>query len=604
MTKFITVIFLSGLSLLCACSKAPEVPAPAPESSRQLDSGSVTGFADRFDTWSWLGIPFAQAPVGELRWRAPRPVQPWSGNLQALSYAPMCPQLPIPLVSDTDEPWLGDEDCLYLNISAPQSWSPGDKPLPVMVWMHGGGNTVGSADLYHALRNLAAREQVITVSIHYRLGVLGWFSHPALRQQADNALDASGIFGTLDTIAALQWVQDNIHVFGGDADNVTAFGESAGGMNSFALLLSPLAANLFHRAISQSGLLLTSTVASAENTVDATPPGSENSSAELLLRLLQTDGSAANREQAQQLLTQWDGATIMAYLRGKSPQQLLEHMHGTEMGLYRIPNMLRDGVVLPEGDPLRQMQRGAFNRVPVILGTNRDEMKTMMIRNREYTKLRFGILPRVLDQALYERVTGYGSAMWKALGADEPARAMHAAGHRDIFVYRFDWDALASNWLINYQSLMGAGHSLEIPFTFYDIDNEMTYMPIDVIDNSNIEGAEPLARAMSSYWGQFARAGRPATGTAGDLPRWLPWQTQENYMVLDAQADGGIRLQRGGLDRDGIFQRLAQDKAGLGGPDGVCQAYNSMFGKDGILVFATRCVDQQPCAGAPENFCQ
>jgi para-nitrobenzyl esterase len=199
MTRFSIALLFSGLSLLYACSREPELPTPAPESSRQLSGGTVVGFADRFDTWTWLGIPFAQAPVDELRWRAPRPAQPWEGTLEVLSFAPMCPQLPIPIVNDTDEPWLGDEDCLYLNISAPKSWSPGDKALPVMVWMHGGGNTVGSADLYNAVRNLAAREQVVTVSIHYRLGVLGWFSHPALREQAADDLDASGNFGTLDT---------------------------------------------------------------------------------------------------------------------------------------------------------------------------------------------------------------------------------------------------------------------------------------------------------------------------------------------------------------------------------------------------------------------
>ena len=603
MSKFGIAVLLSGLTLLCACGKAPELPAPAPESSRQLSSGPVVGFADRFDTWTWLGIPYAQAPVGELRWKAPRPAKPWADNLQALSFASMCPQLPIPVVNDTDEPWLGDEDCLYLNVSAPQSWSPGDKTLPVMVWMHGGGNTVGSADLYSAVRNLAAREQVITVSIHYRLGVLGWFSHPALREQAENELDASGNFGTLDTIAALQWVQDNIHAFGGDASNVTAFGESAGGMNAFALLLSPQAKNLFHRAISQSGMLVTSTLASAENPVDATSPGSKNSSTELLLRLLQADGPAADREQAQQQLAQWDSAATMAYLRAKSPQQLLEQMLGSEMGLYPIPNLLRDGVVLPAGDPLQQMTSGRFNRVPVILGTNRDEMKTMMIRNPDFTNPRFGILPRVENQVLYDRVTGYGSAMWKAIGADEPARAMHAAGHEDVFVYRFDWDEMPSNWLIDFQSLLGAGHSLEIPFVFHDTDNEMTYMPLDVIDEDNLAGAQPLARSMSSYWGQFAHTGDPATGRQDDLLRWSRWASQENYLVLDTPADGGLRMHSGGANRASIFRQLAGDDATLGGQAGVCRAYTNLFVGNAIFSFAAVCRQDDSCAGAPQHFC-
>jgi para-nitrobenzyl esterase len=263
---------------------------PAEDSLRQTVNGEVIGFEDRHDTWSWRGIPYAQPPIGDLRWRAPQPALPWEGTLQALEFAPWCPQLPIPVVNDTDEPWLGDEDCLYLNVSAPKSWSPGDELLPVMLWLHGGGNSVGSADLYAAVRNLAHREQVITVSIHYRLGMLGWFRHPALVAEAANEFDASGNFGTLDTIAALQWVRDNIQAFGGDPGNVTVFGESAGGMNTFALLLSPLAKDLFHRAISQSGMLVTSPLASAENAQDAPQPGHVNSSTELLSRLLQADG--------------------------------------------------------------------------------------------------------------------------------------------------------------------------------------------------------------------------------------------------------------------------------------------------------------------------
>ena len=603
MTRFSIAVVLSSLTLLCACSRSPEPPTPAPETSRQLGSGTVVGFADRFDTWTWLGIPFAQPPVGDLRWRAPRPALPWQGTLQALSFAPMCPQLPIPIVNDTDEPWLGDEDCLYLNVSAPRSWSPGDKPLPVMLWMHGGGNTVGSADLYSAVRNLAAREQVVTVSIHYRLGVLGWFSHPALREQAADKLDTSGNFGTLDTIAALQWVRDNIHAFGGDAANVTAFGESAGGMNAFALLLSPLAENLFHRAISQSGMLITSTLASAENAVDAPVPGSKNSSTELLLRLLQADGTAHNREQASQLLARWDSGEIMAYLRDQSPQQLLEQMQDSEMGLYPIPNLLRDGLVLPAADPLQELARGAFNRVPVIFGTNRDEMKTMLLRNPDYSRLRFGLFPVIEDQALYDQVTGYGSAMWKAIGADEPASAMLAAGHRDVYVYRFDWDEVPSNWLMDFQSLLGAAHGLEMPFVFYDVDNEMTYMPIDLIDEDNLASAEPLARSMSSYWSQFALTGGPARGRTNDLADWSRWQADGNYMVFDTSEDGGIRLQDGALDRTDVFRKLARGSAALGGQQGVCLAYTNLFGEDAIFNFSATCRDHSDCAGAPQNFC-
>jgi para-nitrobenzyl esterase len=590
--------------MLAGCDPDPEPHQPAPDSLRQTAEGAVVGFADRGDTWTWLGIPFARPPLGDLRWRAPRPPEPREGTLEALAFGPMCPQLPIPMVDKTGEPWLGDEDCLYLNVSAPRSWTPGDAPLPVMLWMHGGGNTVGSADLYTALRNLAAREQVVTVSIHYRLGVLGWFSHPALRAQADNPLDASGNFGTLDTIAALQWVQGNINAFGGDPGNVTVFGESAGGINTFALLLSPLAEGLFHRAISQSGMLLTVDPSNAENAVDAEPPGHENSSVELLLRLLQEDGLASDRAQAAAVLDQWDDAVILEYLRSKPPQDLLAQMRQSEQGLYPIPTLLRDGMVIPSEDPLLLLQRGRFNRVPVILGTNRDEMKTMMVSNPHYTKLRFGVLPTVPDQELYDRVTAYGSRMWQAIGADEPARAIAASGHEEIFVYRFDWDEAPSNWFMDLQSLLGAGHSFEIPFVFHDIDGEMTYMPLQLIDGENRAYAEPLARSMSSYWGAFAHGGDPGQGSTGDQPRWKRWQDPGRYLVFDTPQGGGVRMREGSLDRSEVFSTLAAAGAELGGQDGVCRAYTELFGEEAIFSFTTACNPEAPCPAEPLRFCR
>jgi len=597
----LTVLFIA--LLLNGCSRQAEPPQAATESLRQLNNGAVVGFADRYDTWSWLGIPFAQAPQGDLRWRAPRPASNWDGTLQALSFSQMCPQMPIPIVNDTDEEWLGDEDCLYLNVSAPRSWSAGDSELPVMVWMHGGGNTVGSADLYSALRNLAAREQVVVVSIHYRLGILGWFSHPAMREQANNKLDASGNFGTLDSIAALQWVAENIHHFGGNADNVTLFGESAGGINTFALLLSPLAQGLFHQAISQSGILMTSTVASAEHSLDDPQPGSINGSTELLLRLIQSDGKAANRSEAIALLENWDSVTTMSYLRDKTPLQLLQQMQGVQSGMYQAPNLLRDGTVLPQGDPLEHLAQGEFNRVPVILGTNRDEMKTMMIRNPVYTKLRFGLIPQVKDQAMYDRVTGYGSAMWKATGADEPASAMYAAGHRNIFVYRFDWDEVPSYWLLDFKSLMGAGHSVEIPFVFADTDNEMTYTPMPTFDDGNREAALELVGAMTGYWGEFAHNGAPGTGSKKNLPAWSPWNAQGQYLLLDTPVPQAIGLQDGRWTRERVFRELATDQEGLGGQVGICQAYTQLFGEKAIFGFSAACTSRADCPGAVENFC-
>jgi para-nitrobenzyl esterase len=294
------------------------------DSLRQTPSGDVVGFSDQYQTHAWLGIPYAKAPTGDRRWRAPLPLDPWQGTLEALAYSPPCTQLwgQVSGIDDgNDGDVVGDEDCLYLNIWAP-AFAPGEiavagSGLPVMVWIHGGGNTIGTANTYQG-HHLAASQQVIYVGINYRLGMLGWFSHEALRTDAANALDSSGNYGILDMIAALEWVRDNIASFGGDPDNVTIFGESAGGRNVYALVGSPLAAGLFHRAISQSGSMQTSPLARAENLADAEVPGDANSSSEVLASLLQADGGAANRDEAL-------GNKKLSL--PKNPQRALQH-HG------------------------------------------------------------------------------------------------------------------------------------------------------------------------------------------------------------------------------------------------------------------------------------
>lgn len=587
---------VAALLSLAGCEREPPAPEPEPASLRATATGEVIGFADRFDTFTWRAIPYAAPPVGELRWRAPQPAAAWQGTREALRWADWCPQFPIPMVSDSDAPWLGDEDCLYLNVSAPRGWQAGDAPLPVMVWIHGGGNTLGSADLYSSVRNLAAQQNVVVVSIQYRLGLLGWFNHPALREQAANALDASGNFGTLDTIAALQWVQDNIAAFGGDPGNVTVFGESAGGINVFALLLSPLAEGLFHRAISQSGILMTSTLASADG--DAAHAINPNSSRALLERLVLADGQAASASAAAELLAGWDSQAVMDYLRSKGPGELLEQVQGQFMGMFPAAQLLRDGVVIPDAEPLDALASGAFNRVPIIAGTNRDEIKLMMMRDPDFTQPLFGVLPRVKDTALYDRVTGYGSDMWKVVGADEPAAAILAAGHEDIFVYRFDWDEPGGSFLIDLDTLLGAAHGLEIPFVFSDLDGEMTFMPFAVINDGNRDTAAPLAQAMSSYWGRFARDGEP-----GGTPAWQPWASDGAFMVFDVPGEGGIRMARGVIERNQVFRRLAGDAAPLGGEDRRCTAYRALFGPDAIFGFTAQCPEGGTCAGAAENFC-
>jgi len=213
-------------------------------------SGISMGFYANGIT-NWDDIPYAQAPIGDLRWKAPREILE-ENKLIEPKVNNFCIQKPSGMGGsdfDGDEFFSGSEDCLYLDIKAPKSKS--EDLLPVMFWIHGGGNTSGLKDIYDFTK-MVKKHNVIVVTINYRLGPFGWFTHPSI-QRLQEGDDKSSNFGTLDIIAALKWVQSNISLFGGNPDNITIFGESAGGHNVLSLIASKKAKGLFHKAISQSG---------------------------------------------------------------------------------------------------------------------------------------------------------------------------------------------------------------------------------------------------------------------------------------------------------------------------------------------------------------
>jgi carboxylesterase type B len=230
-----------------------------------------------------------------------------------------------------------------------------------MVWIHGGGNSIGSAVVFDGAR-LAAEGDVIVVSIQYRLGVLGWLSHPALRLGAETADDASGNFGTLDAIRALGWVRENIAAFGGDPGNVTIFGESAGGIDVFALLLSPRAAGLFQRAISQSGMVVSTPREEAESFADAYPRAIGSN--EFLLRHVLAEHRARDRVGAKGVLAAMAPEDIAAWLRQKSAAELLSVFAADVLGgMYFTPAIVRDGHVIPDRDPLEVLATLVVNAI-------------------------------------------------------------------------------------------------------------------------------------------------------------------------------------------------------------------------------------------------
>ena len=554
-----------GLVLLIAISAylylAPSddpVLAADPATERVIDTGRIVGARDAHETFVWRGIPFAAPPIGANRWRAPRPASAFAGVLQATSFAPMCPQQSGAAVA-------GDEDCLYLNVWAP---SQSAESLPVMVWIHGGGNSIGSAStsIYHGAR-LAGEENLVVVSIQYRLGPLGWFRHPALAASAHSPADASGNYGTLDIIEALQWTQRNIAAFGGNPENITIFGESAGGFNVLSMVVSPLAQGLFHRAISQSGGLTLTSTASAENYRDAAEPGSRFSGREIVNEVL-ARSDAKSARLAQDAMSD---AAIEALLRDLTPSELIG-LYGSGFGLMLPnPDLFADGHVLPLDPIYTQFERGdGFHRVPIMLGTNRDETKLFTMMGDATTKL-FGILPTgVIDQAAYDRDNAYSSDLWRARGVVELANRLVASGHRDVYAYRFDVDDWRHLGLVDLKPLLGAAHAMEIPFVFGNFIEPMriVYPPSDQFDD--------LSDAMRAYWAAFARTGDPNDGNR-TLPRWPQWRADRpETIVFDTSTDGGIRTERAVMTEAAIRARFLADRS-FSSQASYCAAYQNLF---------------------------
>ncbi len=560
------VALLCGM-LVSACGLGAPERAPrvaAPETKRTTALGEVVGSIASEGTHAWHGIPFAQPPTGERRWRAPVPAAPWSGVREAIVDPAACPQ-PAPALGGGDNPdgTQGDEDCLYLNVFAPAFPAEavpgaGDR-RPVMVWIHGGGNSIGDARLYDG-GHLAAAHGVVVVAVQYRLGPLGWLRHASLRAGAD-ARDASGNYGTLDLIEALRFVRANVAAFGGDPERVTVFGESAGGRNTFTMLQSPLARGLFQRAIVQSGGLSSPTLAEAENLTSDPEPGHPNSGGELLLRLLEAHAGAGDRAAARAEAAALGDEGVARFLRERTPGELLAAYTGSSgMGLLRFPQIFPDGTVMPADAAEEHFPAGRYNQVPVITGTNRDETKLFMAFDREYVRLWFRILPSLRDPVRYERDAEYQSLAWKLNGTDEPARWMRAVQGPKVFGYRFDWDEADSFLWVDWSQVLGAAHAFEIPFVFGDFDIPLLR---SLYGEESLAGREALSRAMMSYWAEFAANGTPGRGRGGDLPEWKSWDESgpesDRFLVFDTEADGGIRMSADAVTSSSLVTRIIED---------------------------------------------
>lgn len=485
---------------------------------------------------AFMGIPFARPPVGELRWEAPQPTIPWTGVRDATRPGPACTQVPAGLgvflgpmaktygSTYTEPPPQSSEDCLYLNVWT-REWPPKHN-LPVMVWLHGGANEVGSGSqsMFSGV-SLTARG-VVLVTTNYRLGALGFFSHPELSARSPH--HSSGNYGLLDQIAALRWVHDNIAQFGGDPQNVTLFGESAGAIDSAVLMTSPLAAGLFRRVISQSGPVFAphQTLSQAEavgKSVAELAPGEAHTTPLERLRALPAAEVAKLAEPFKIPFAQ--SFTVDGWVLPQSPQTVF--LNGS---IHKVDLLI--GHNGREFSGLRVMDAAT----PQSPGKQRDDFPTMLKMFVDFARPCFGnwakpVVALYIGDMLARRNTGVDRA-FSDLGFVCPISATaaltSAAGQR-VYVYRFDRSVPGKG-----EEELGAFHSLEVPLVFGALHDPIWHwVPFTPEDAA-------LSNLVQTYWTNFAKSGDP---NAQGLPSWPAW-TDSKKEFLEIRKDARISAQR------------------------------------------------------------
>jgi para-nitrobenzyl esterase len=475
----------------------------------ELDTGIVRGADDGAGVRSWLGIPYAAPPVGDLRWRPPQPMPGWDGVRDATKVGFKCPQNTVITAGG------GAEDCLNLNVWTP-SPAPGT-PLPVMVWIHGGAFVFGSgSDPFYSGAELARTRGVVVVTINYRLGGLGFLAHPALADE--DADHTSGNYGLRDQVAALEWVQRNIAGFGGDPAHVTLFGESAGGFSTCLHYASRSTEALFSAAIVESGacaapLEQTRERAEADGLALGEKLGCPGSDAGAIACMReQIDFAILDATALPPIMQQQPGGFFYANV----PPNTLPHV---------------DGVFLPASIEV-QLAAGDYPARPLIIGTNHDEgtlfhsniLSNLVMDETQYVAAltrRFGSTVAA-DIAQRYPVASFASpnaALAEVSGdaffvcpARRNARIVAATGAP---VYRYTFDRPLEQQLL---PDLGAFHSSEIPFVF----------GVDVYPLGTVGTATALADAMQGYWTSFASTGTPS----GDVA-WPAYDATEPSLVLD-----------------------------------------------------------------------
>jgi para-nitrobenzyl esterase len=502
-TTGLTLALAAGTALLAAA-------APAADQVR-TDAGVVEGFTPPASSVRvFRGIPYAAPPVGERRWKPPAPVTPWEGVRPATEFGPRCMQAPI--FGDMVFRDEASEDCLYLNV-----WTPARSArerLPVMVWIYGGGFQAGSASEPRQDGERLAGKGVVVVSMNYRLGVFGFFSHPELTEESEHG--ASGNYGLMDQTAALRWVRENIARFGGDPANVTIFGESAGSFSVSAQVASPLARGLVHKAIGESGAFFSLGIANSRPDVQLAE--SERDGAEFVTSI---------------------GKASLADLRAMGAEELLKAAVESRRRFF-WPNV--DGYFLPK--PAREIYAaGEQAHVPLLAGWNRDEVRASVVLGEE------PVTAESFTRQTRERFKGAADDILKVYPAGSDAEALESAAAlaSDLFigystwkwtethlqtgespVYRYSFDRkipVAPGTEVRGRPAtaedIGARHAGEIEYVFGALDSRPD-VPWQAADGR-------LSDQMMSFWTNFARTGDP---NGPGLPTWPRYEGAEAARVM------------------------------------------------------------------------
>jgi para-nitrobenzyl esterase len=477
----------------------------------------------------FLGIPYAAAPVGDLRWKPPVPPAKWAGVRRATEFGPHCMQGPIygdMIFHDSG----GSEDCLSLNV-----WTPARTPeakLPVMVWIYGGGFVAGTTSEARQDGEHLAQQGVVVVSMNYRLGIFGFLAHPELAKESGH--NSAGNYGLLDQLAALRWVHQNIAAFGGDPANVTIFGESAGSFSVSALMASPLAKGLFQKAIGESGAAFSSSG-------------------------LPFDPLGVREEKDSKLVGSTFGVQTLAELRALPAQKLLDAFGKPGPTAFAFgPDV--DGYFLPESVPAI-FAAGKQNDVPLLAGWNHDEgsfeivfspQKPTVDSMKATAQKEFGAKAAEFlrlyavdtDAQARRSMQDFAGDRFIAWATWRWIDAQSTTGKQPVYRYRFD---LAPPADPEGPQELGAFHSAEIEYVFGQLDSKarVRWRPQD----------RKLSAQMQRYWANFARSGDP---NGEGLAKWPPYASSSGWrvMYLDEKSEARKDDQR---DRD-LFLTAAWGK--------------------------------------------